>query len=456
MSNLCSVVLNKLVAVWIGPVGMGLYCLYNSAIEMVRSATSLGLRTSCVRDVSLAGQSGNAERLAQVVAVIRRWAWFAGIFGAVVMLAGAPALSRWSFGNDKHMWDFVFLSCTLMFNGLANSELAILQGGELLKRLARASLLGAVGGLVMSVPLFYFLRQDSILISVILYHVALFGAALVYRNKEIPKVEISNRQAIREGGSFVRLGILMTLSEFITLLFTYIFSAWLNRTAGTEMVGFYQSGNALVVRYIALLFTAVGMEYYPRLTRVCHSRRRTSAFVSMEITIVMLCLIPAVSLFLLMREWIVSLLYSREFHVIIPYISLAVVGNVLRAYSSFMAYAIVARGDGRIYILTESLSVVIGFCLNIWAFTNWGLEGIGIAFILWYAAYSIIIGIVYRFRYHCTLSRSTNLVSAATLVFTMAVLALINQGLTITVTALTLIATTIVCIVLRRMMRRHN
>ena len=77
------------------------------------------------------------------------------------------------------------------------------------------------------------------------------------------------------------------------------------------------------------------MEYYPRITRVCHSRLRTRVFASQEVNIMMLCLLPIISIFLIARELIVSILYSGEFRAIIPYISFAIVGTVMRAYSWF-------------------------------------------------------------------------------------------------------------------------
>ena len=285
------------------------------------------------------------------------------------------------------------------FQRLCNSELAILQGLEKLKRLANASLLGTVMGLVLSIPLFYWLRIDSILISLIVYHASLLVAALIYRHKGSAKVTVSNKEALREGSAFVKLGLLMTLSEFITMLFNYIFSAYLNRVAGTEIVGFYQAGYSLVGRYFGLIFTAIGMEYYPRITRVCHSRLRTRVFASQEVNIMMLCLLPIISIFLIARELIVSILYSGEFRAIIPYISFAIVGTVMRAYSWFLAIVIVARGDGKIYIVTETLSVLTGFALNVACYHLWGLAGLGVAFCLWYAAYCLIVGVVYFRRY---------------------------------------------------------
>ena len=452
-SNICSVILNKLVALWIGPAGMGMYSIYNSAVEMLRSATSLGLRTSTVRDVALASESGIGEKLARMVAVVRRWSWFISLFGAITTMALAPALSRWSFGTTDHLWDFVLLSAALLFDGFAYNELSILQGLEKLKHYARASLLGTVMGLCFSIPLFYWLRLDSILWSVLIYHVSLIAAVMIYRHRVPEPVKVTNREAVREGASFVRLGLLMTLSEFVTMLFNYILSAYLNRVAGTEVVGFYQSGYSLVGRYFGLIFSALATEYYPRITRVCHSRMRTRVFASQEINIMMFCLLPVISIFLVCRELIVSILYSDEFHAIIPYISIAVAGTVFRAYSCFLAFVIVARSDGKIYILTETLSALTGFVLNIGCYHLWGLAGLGIAFCLWYLAYCMIIGAVYFCRYRYTLSTQSSLLTIFTFCFSMCIFALLEAEWLWTAIAATAIISVFSFVRLRRLVK---
>ena len=43
---LCSIVRSKLVAIWIGPVGVGLFGIFNQALEMLNTATNLGVRQS--------------------------------------------------------------------------------------------------------------------------------------------------------------------------------------------------------------------------------------------------------------------------------------------------------------------------------------------------------------------------------------------------------------------------
>lgn len=429
VSNLCSIVLNKLVAMWIGPVGIGLFSIFNSSADMLKSITSLGLRTSAVRDMAMAVESRDEYRIGRVIAVIRRWAWIISLLGAAVTIALSPLLSRWSFGDSRHTWHFILLSLVLFFNGFTNSELSILQGCERLKQLARASLYGAVGGLACSIPLFYFLREDSILLSVIAYHAALLAAVVFLRNRDNKPTPVSLREAYNEGRGFLRLGIYMTIGEFMALLYSYALSAYLNRTAGTETVGFYQAANSLAWRYVALILSALSMEYFPRLARVNTSRMRMQAFVSKEVQMLMLMLLPAIAVFLLCREWIIRLLYTEEFLTILPLISWMLVGMVCKAFSWSLAYTIVAKGDGRIYILTETASAAIGLALNIGGFLLFGLTGIGYAVIAWYVVYSLLAYVIYAVRYGCRLSWSAALYPPAAVLLLSGLIVLLDNGM---------------------------
>ena len=397
ISILCAIIRTKLVAVWIGPTGVGLFGLFNNTIEMLSTATSLGIRNSSVRDMAIARQSGKAELVSTTIAVVKKWAWFTSIGGAVLTIALAPLLSRITFGTESHTWEFVLLSVVLMFNGLTGGEQAILQGNSALKRLAHASVWGVVGGLVISIPMFYFWREASIVPSIVAY------SAMV-------------------------------------LLF-YIFSVYLNYTSGTKEVGFYQAGFTLINKYVGLIFTAIGMEYYPRLSGIHHSRMRIRAFVSQEMNIAMLVLLPVVSLFLVMREWIVSLLYSSEFYVIIPFISFAIIGTIFRAYSWCLAFVILAKGDGKTYLLTELLSTVSGFALNVLFYRYWGLTGIGISFVIWYFLYCIIVGIPYFKKYGFSITRGANGLTLLALAATITVLVLMETHQTAIAIALTSVLT---------------
>ena len=390
---LCSIVRTKLVALWLGSVGVGMFGLYNSVIEMLGTITQLGLRNSAVRDIASASES----RIERIIVVVKRWAWALGLFGSLVIMSLAPMLSRVTFGDESHTMAFVVLSIVLLLTSLTSGELAVLQGLNRLRQLAKASIWGVVAGLAVSVPMYYYWRMDSIIPAIIAYALTTAIAAKVYGVKS-PKssIKVTLLETFQEGKGFIVLGIYMTLSSFVALLMSYIFMAYLNNQGDASVVGHYQAGFTIVNRYAGLIFTAIAMEYFPRLTRVKDSAMRTVAFVSHEMKIALLVLIPVIAFFVAADQLIVRVLYSDEFLVIVPFITWAMVGTVFRAVSWCMAFVILARGNGKIFLITESLSATISLGLNIVAFNLWGYVGLGFAYIAWYFIYTIIVAVVYR------------------------------------------------------------
>ena len=72
---LCSILRTKLVALWIGPVGVGLFALFNQALEMISTATNLGIRQSSVRDLSQSAEraGGDGSFVSRMIVTVRRW-----------------------------------------------------------------------------------------------------------------------------------------------------------------------------------------------------------------------------------------------------------------------------------------------------------------------------------------------------------------------------------------------
>ena len=428
---LCSIIRTKLVAMWIGPVGVGLFGLFNNALEMISTGTNLGIRSSSVRDISQAIAGHDSGMVARMVTVVRKWSMWLGLAGALVTLALAPMLSQVTFGDQTHIWGFVALSVAVLLQALTNGEYAVLQGTSRLKRLASVTLWGTIVGLAVSIPLFYWLRERSILPSILAYAAALALFAWCFRNREYPPAAISRHDTINMGKGFVRLGIYMTLGNFATILASYAFNAWLNVNAGTEAVGYYQAGYTLINKYTGLILTALGMEYYPRLARVADSRIRLRAFVSQEINLAIAVMAPVVALFILLRQLIVWILYTPEFNVIFSFVSWGMIGTVLRTLSWCLAFTILAKGDGKTYLWTEVASAIINLLLNIVFYRWWGLTGLGVAFLVSYLLYTLIIAVVYFQNYRLQVTRACLYNLIWTLAVAATVMLCMETGLTV-------------------------
>ncbi len=440
---LCSIIRTKLVAMWIGPVGVGLFGLFNNALEMISTGTNLGIRSSSVRDISQALAGRNPDLVARMVNVVRKWSMWLGLAGALITLILAPLLSQVTFGDTTHIWGFVALSVAVLLQALTNGEYAVMQGTARLKRLASVTLWGTIVGLAISIPLFYWLRERSILPSILAYAAALAVFAWLFRNRDYPPVAMSRQETFNMGKGFVQLGIFMTLGNFASILASYAFNAWLNVNAGTEAVGFYQAGYTLINKYTGLILTALGMEYYPRLAKVADSRLRLRAFVSQEINLAIAVMAPVVALFILLRELVVWILYTPEFNVIFTFVSWGMIGTVFRTLSWCLAFTILAKGDGKTYLWTEVASAVINLVLNIVFYRWWGLTGLGVAFLVSYVLYTLIIAVVYFKVYRLQVTRA----SLYNLLWTLAVASAVMAAMETSLLPIAIIITAVSIIV---------
>lgn len=398
---ICSVVKMKLVALWLGATGVGLFGIFNTSLDTISILTGMGLRESGVR--AIARNRDNPSLLKRVVASLRGWCAMSGGLGALIVCALAPWLSLFFFNNYSYWWQFMILAAALLFNSLTNGEQAILQGTDTLKSLAKAAAAGSLVGLVLSIPMFRYMGDESVVFSILVYSLSILFFLYIFRRKDI-EYKVPDKDEIKAGKPFVKLGGYMALASFATNLAQMLFMSWLNRDASTAEVGYYQAGNVLVFRYTSLIFGAVGLEFYPRMAAQNGSIHRMSVFVSHEIGLLLKIFTPLLIGFVICRRWIVELLYSTDFEIILPFISIAIFTVVLRSVSACMAFSIIAKGDGKTYLVTESVDACIGLALNIVLYRLWGLTGLGIAQVLWYALYTLMICLVYFFRYRMKLT----------------------------------------------------
>lgn len=402
ISVLVSVIRTKLVALWIGPAGVGLLSLYTWVMQLITTATQFNLGQSAVRTLSQA--SGDDANRASSAALVRRLALIVGVGGALLTILLSPLLSIINFGDTSHTWSFILLSAMLPLTAAAAAEGALMQGFDHLRRLATSTVVAAVVGTVIAVPLYYFFRIDAIVPVLIFFSLSSCVSAIIWRVRTDSVPWPSLREALRHGAPILGLGIYLTASTFIGLAAVYIFMVYLNRQGGTEAVGLFNSGSTMLNSYVGIIFTAISMEFYPRLSRVASSSMRTAVVVNHESSMALWVILPVIIVVICFGRWILMLLYSDSFEPALPFVTIAIVAMALRAPAWCMAFTMVARGDGRAFLLSESVSAVVYLILNVLLYERYGFIGLGVAYIMWYLVYVALITIIYKMRYGLSLS----------------------------------------------------
>lgn len=402
---LISIVRSKVVAVLLGPAGIGILGLFNSTILLISSLTNFGLGISAVKDIAAAGETKNEKRIAKVVVVVKRLVWFTGIFGALVTLILSSWLSEIAFGSNAYTIAFIWLSITLLLKQLASGEFVILQGLRKLKELAKANVVGSALGLAASVPLYYYWRLEGIVPALILTAVFTYVVALYFGAKiKIEKPKVTTAELKVEGKSMMMMGFMLSLSGIMVLGESYVIRIFINNIGGVEQVGLYNAGIALISTYVGLLFTAMETDYYPRLSAVAADNPKSNELVNQQSEIALLILAPVLIVFLIFIDWVIIILYSSEFVAVDVMIYWAFLGMFFKVPAWVVGFIFIAKGESKLFFWSELVSNLYLLGLNLLGYYYWGLTGLGISFLISYILYLIQVYFIaktkYGFRFH--------------------------------------------------------
>lgn len=408
---LCAVVRNKLLAMLVGPAGVGLNAVFNRALELVGGISQLNLRQSSVRDISA---NADAERPA-IITAVTWWALRLGIIGALLMLVCSPGLAWFSFDSVAPWWMFALVGVAVLLQSVINGDLAVLQATNRLKGLAKCQIWSALTTMIGCVGCYAAFGIEGVVPGLVLSYVLSYLVTRICRGR-FPTVAQPAARNVEIGKRFLGLGISLGIGMMASALCSYAFIAWITRQSGEVSTGIYQAGYMLIINYAGLVFTAVSMEFYPRLVKVADRPKFTSTLVSHEISTLLLVLIPIIAIFIPSAKWMIQILYNGRFIAALPMVTIGICGIVFRAVSFCMAFVIIARGDGKVYIITESLSSTIGLALNIIMYRAGGFAGLGLSYIIWYAIYALIVYVPCRRLYGLRLAPETKKLVAAAVV----------------------------------------
>lgn len=399
---LVSIVKTKCVALLIGPIGVGIVELYNSTIQLITTSTNFSLGVSAVRDIAVAYKSGDKEHLSYVASLFSKVVWFTGLLGLSVCLLGSPLWSKLSFDNYNYTVGFIFLSCILLFNQLNAGKTVLLQGTNHYKYLALSGLWGSIIGLVTTVPIYYFLGLDGVVLVLILSSVVSLSLTHYYSSKLGIKLEnLPFNKILKDGQNLIKQGIPLSVNFIFSALEFYVLRVFIGNYGSISELGLFSSGFLIVNTYVGLIFQSMSKEYYPRLSSLSSNKSEFSTAINNQIYLMLLLLGPLIIVFLVLSEQLLMLLYSDKFVGASMMMSYAMLGVVLQVPTVCMGFAFLAKGDNKPFLFWETIGKIQFLLTNIVFYYFWGLLGLGISYVVSYLygtiQYSCVCGHRYGF-----------------------------------------------------------
>jgi len=358
---------SKLVAVLLGPDGMGLISLLNSSIKLVSDSTNLGIGISAVKRLSLLYEQEDEARMRGEVSVVRSWGLLTALLGAVVMVAASPFLNAVSFSWGDHTLHYVLLSPVIGMMAVTGAELAILKATRHLRQLATLSVYNVLCALLLSVPLFFLWGASAIVPSMVLVAFLQLLLTCWYSWRLFPYRVSFSRVTLSQGRVMVVLGIAFVGAGILGSGSEFIIRSYLNNVASLGELGFYNTAYMITMTYGGMLFTALEADYYPRLSAAQDNVRESNLIVNHQIEVSLLLVAPLVTFSVISLPLVVPLLFSPAFNAVVPLTQVLMFALYARAFTLPVQYISLAKGASVSYLLVEAfydVTVVVGVVLG--------------------------------------------------------------------------------------------
>lgn len=379
---LTALVRGKLVAMFLGPEGMGISSLYTSAANSVQQISSLGLNLSLVKETA-AGKD-DSDRIPHILAVALRLITLTALLGGIICILAAPLLSMWTFGSTDYTTGFMLLSISIALSIAGAGYLSLLQGMGEVKRLTKASLVGGLTGLFCGVPLYYFFGDRGIVPAIIILSAAIFLFYFISfrQSVRIKRVRFNwqtHKPLVRR---LLSIGFVLMLGSLAGTLTNYLINTFIRMAGSVGDVGLFQAANSLTNQYVGIIFSALALDYFPRLAAAKDDTDKFNGIINRQIEIVSLIVTPLILILILTAPLVIRIFLTSQFMAITPLIRWLALGVMLQAVAFPMGYVFIARDNKRLYILTEVvMSNVLWLACSIFFYYKFQLIGLGISLI---------------------------------------------------------------------------
>jgi len=375
------IVRTKAMAMLLGPAGFGLFGLYGSIANLTQSLAGMGVNSSGVRQIAEAVGSGDAGRIAQTAAVLRRMSILLGVLGTGLLVVFSSQVSALTFGDNKRALSVCLLSVAVFFSLVSAGQGALIQGLRRIADLAKMGVVGALLGTLVTIPLVYFFRQQGVVPSLVGVAAMSLATSWWYSRKvRVHSPSMTASQLGKDAADLLKLGFAFMATGLMTIGSAYVVRIIILRNLGYEATGMYQSAWTLGGLYVGFILQAMGADFYPRLTASAHDNAKCNRLVNEQARVGLLMAGPGVIASLTFAPVVIALFYSAKFGAAVGILRWICLGAMLQVISWPLGFIIVAKNDRTLFLASDLLWTIVHVALALTCVRYFGLNGAGIAF----------------------------------------------------------------------------
>lgn len=396
--------INKVLAIYVGPVGYAVLGQFQNALQMITTFATGTINFGVTKLTAEYDEDHSKQH--RVWSTATAIILFGSISTTLLLFIFDENLAIWFLKDKKYSGVFFSLGFSLTFLTVNTLLLAILVGKKEVERYVLANIAGSLLSLFLVAFMSIKFGLYGALVALAIYQSVAFFSTLVlcYKRKWF-KVSYFfygvDKSIAIELGKYVLMALTTTICAPVSYMFV---RDMLGSKISWEAAGHWEAMVRLSAAYLMLASTILSVYYLPKITQI-----KKIKDIKKEMLQVCRVVLPGVVfcsfLIYILRDFIVLVLFTNEFYPMRELFAWQMLGDILRVGGWMFTYVMLGKGMMKLYVFSEIFFYSLFVCLA-WLFTDlYGGQGVVIAHAVNYLLYLVVIGVFVWQRIRQTLER---------------------------------------------------
>jgi len=391
---LAGLAINKIQAVYLGPVGLAVVGQFGGFVAATSGLASLGLPPAITRLVAQ-HRDANTFAPALATALCMMLGGFLVVSLAIVLSAGALADSL--LGSRAFQWAFWLAVPTVLAIAVNNIVTAVLTGQKRVWAITGLGIGSTVFTLALALPLTIANGVEGALTAACLAPIAIAGlVAWYFLSGQPPGVRLhGSKPSARSLRPFLPYSV-MAVTAAIAGPVSYLFVRdYIAKTVSWQGAGYWQAMIRTSEIYLTVITSSLSLYFLPRFAELS-----VKSELRREIWLAYRFVVPVAAAFgvliYALRDWWIQVVFSKSFAPMADLVPLQLLGDCIKVSAWVLGNFMLAKGLMWSYVSTEIVFSALFPALSILFIDIYGLIGVTYAYTLNYLAYLLTLSFIVR------------------------------------------------------------
>ncbi len=379
-------VINKAVAVYIGPSGLAIVGQFQNFSQLIMTAAQGAINTGVTKYT--AEYSKESERIPILFSTASKISLFSSAIVGIGLVIFSNFSSEYFLKNNHYSYIFVIFGCTIVLFAVNSLLLSILNGLKEIKTWVSINIIQSIYSLIFTTVFIILLGLDGALIALVTNQSVIFFIVLwMLRKHSVIKLENFKKSfdilEAKKLGGFALMAITSAASVPVSHL---IIRNYIGDNFGWNAAGYWQAIWYISTMYLSVITNVLSIYYLPRLSEITNKAELRKELWQGYRIIMPIVIIMSVTIFLL-KDFIVWLLFTTDFAPMRNLFLWQLIGDIVRIASLLIAHLMLAKAMVKTFISTEIIFSLSFIFISMGLLNKYGLVGMSYSFTINYTLY---------------------------------------------------------------------